>query len=98
MSTYWLTPEVIKTNERCMLFGIGDKPGRIFWGLHFGGLGILAIVVPLVVGPENVQTDPPGAMPSLVAQVLAAAIGLLFIVVGWTVACSVDELRLDLDA
>ncbi|MBA3480674.1 MAG: hypothetical protein H0T51_02560, partial [Pirellulales bacterium] len=81
-----------------MLFGIGDGPGRVFWGLLFAGLGIAGIVVPLVVGSENMRVDPPSSMPPLVAQVLAAAVGLLFIVVGWTVACSVDELRLDLGA
>ena len=97
MSSYWLTPELIRTDESSMLFGIGDRPGRVFWGLVFAGLGIAAMVAPLVVGPENLL-DPPDAIPPLVAQVLAAAAGLVFIGVGWTVACSVDELRLDLSA
>ena len=98
MSSYWLTPELIHTDESGMLFGIGDRPGRAFWGLLFAGLGIAAIVAPLVVGLENMRMEAPSAMPPLVTQVLAAAVGLLFIVVGWTVACSIDELQLDLDA
>ena len=98
MSSYWLTPELIHTDENGMLFGIGDRPGRVFWGLLFAGLGIAAIVAPLIIGPENMRMDPPDAMPPLVAQVLTAAVALVLMVVGWTVACSVDELRLDLGA
>ena len=95
MSSYWLTSELIHTDESGMLFGIGDRPGRAFWGLLSAGLGIAAIVFPLVLGPDNTRLVPPSAMPPLVAQVLAAAVGLLFILAGWTVACSIDELRLD---
>ena len=95
MSSYWLTPELIYTDENEMLFGIGNRAGRTFWGLMFAGLGLMAIVVPLVRGPENIGIELPDAALSRVAQILAAAMGLVFVIVGWVVACSVEELQLN---
>jgi hypothetical protein len=98
MSSSRLTPELIHNDQNGMVFSIANRLGRALWGLLCAGLGITCIIVPVVIGPDNLGTNQPDAMSPWLSQVVAAVLGLVFVAVGWGLACSIEEVRLEFSA